>query len=159
MKWNVHLKEDILFEIFRPKIAEADYMPSSAGTFSLRQTNYFIEIGKQLLDAEQVHALTSLIPETDPVTQQQILTHNLRRVVNIAKRYTNRGLSLFDLVNEGNKGLIQAMEKFEPEDEPHFSACATKCICRNIERAILDQNHQPEYFQTAPPCSTIHALP
>ena len=159
MKWNVHLKEDILFEIFRPKIAETGYMHSSAGTFSLRHTNYLIEIGKQLLNADQVHALTSLIPESDPVTQQQILTRNLRKVVSIAKRYTNRGLGLFDLVNEGTQGLIQAMEKYEPEDEPHFSACATKCICRNIERAILDHNNQPEYFQTAPPCSTIHALP
>lgn len=147
MKWNVHLKEDVLLEIFGPEITEIEHLPSPTRTISLRQANYFIEIGKQLLNADQVCTLTNLIPESDPVAKQQILIHNLRKVASIAKRYTNRGLGLFELVNEGTKGLIQAMEKLELEGGFRFSAYATKFICRNIERAIMIQNMPLESFQ------------
>ena len=142
MKWNVHLKEDALLDIFGHEIAEAGHISSSTGTFSLRQSSYFIEIGKQLINTDQVRALTDLIQDSDPIAKQQILIRNLRKVVSIARRYTNRGLGLFDLVSEGTGGLIQAMGKFELEGEFRFSAYTTRCICRNIERAILVQGSQ-----------------
>jgi RNA polymerase nonessential primary-like sigma factor len=69
-----------------------------------------------------------------------MIEHNLRLVVNIAKHYVNRGLSLLDLVEEGNLGLMHALDKFEPERGFRFSTYATWWIRQNIERAIMNQS-------------------
>ncbi len=102
---------------------------------------YLNEIGKApLLTAEEEVALARLIVQGDFVARQTMIERNLRLVVNIAKHYANRGLTLLDLVEEGNLGLIHALEKFDPERGFRFSTYATWWIRQNIERAIMNQS-------------------
>ncbi len=68
------------------------------------------------------------------------IEHNLRLVVNVAKAYLNRGMPLLDLVEEGNLGLMHALDKFDPERGFRFSTYATWWIRQNIERAIMNQS-------------------
>jgi RNA polymerase nonessential primary-like sigma factor len=72
--------------------------------------------------------------------RQKMIEHNLRLVVNIAKGYLNRGMPLLDLVEEGNLGLMHALDKFDPERGFRFSTYATWWIRQNIERAIMNQS-------------------
>src|SRR3989449_4862646 len=69
-----------------------------------------------------------------------MIEHNLRLVVNVAKAYLNRGMPLLDLVEEGNLGLMHALDKFDPERGFRFSTYATWWIRQNIERAIMNQS-------------------
>jgi RNA polymerase nonessential primary-like sigma factor len=102
---------------------------------------YLNEIGRSpLLTAEEEAALARRVVQGDFEARQTMIERNLRLVVNIAKHYANRGLTLLDLVEEGNLGLIHALEKFDPERGFRFSTYATWWIRQNIERAIMNQS-------------------
>lgn len=102
---------------------------------------YLNEIGANpLLTAEEEARLSRLVRQGDFNARQTMIERNLRLVVNIAKHYLNRGIPLLDLVEEGNLGLMHALEKFDPERGFRFSTYATWWIRQNIERAIMNQS-------------------
>ena len=102
---------------------------------------YLHEIGlNPLLEPPEEARLSRLVKEGDFDARQKMIKHNLRLVVNIAKHYLHRGIPLLDLIEEGNLGLIHALEKFEPDRGFRFSTYATWWIRQNIERAIMNQS-------------------
>ena len=102
---------------------------------------YLNEIGANpLLTAQEEGVLTRRVKNGDFSARQVMIERNLRLVVNIAKHYLNRGIPLLDLVEEGNLGLMHALDKFDPERGFRFSTYATWWIRQNIERAIMNQS-------------------
>ena len=101
---------------------------------------YLGEIGfSPLLTAEEEVYFARRALRGDEAARNRMIESNLRLVVKIARRYNNRGLALLDLVEEGNLGLIRAIEKFDPERGFRFSTYATWWIRQTVERAIMNQ--------------------
>uniref|UniRef100_C6DZD0 RNA polymerase, sigma 70 subunit, RpoD subfamily n=1 Tax=Geobacter sp. (strain M21) TaxID=443144 RepID=C6DZD0_GEOSM len=101
---------------------------------------YLIEIRKHaLLDAVQEKELALKISQGDGDARKRMILSNLRLVVKIAKRYRNRGMPLLDIIEEGNIGLIKAVERFKLSKECRFSTYATWWIRQSIERALINQ--------------------
>jgi len=117
---------------------EANDQPPEGVDDALKQ--YLNQVRKtKLLTAEEERELAIKIEAGDALARERMITANLRLVVSITKRYMNRGLPLADLIEEGNIGLMKAVERFQVSKECRFSTYATWWIRQSVERALINQ--------------------
>ena len=122
-------------------IAESDEW-GDAGDDTLDSLNlYFQDIrAAKLLTPEEERELARRVAKGDDAARKRMIESNLRLVVKVAKRYTGQGLPLLDLIEEGNIGLIKAVERFKPEKMCRFSTYAVLWIRQSIERGLVKQS-------------------
>jgi RNA polymerase nonessential primary-like sigma factor len=121
----------------RSKTAKTANRPAHQGDVT---RIYLSEIGRSsLLTADEEKSLTRAFNKGCIASKQRMIESNLRLVVKIARAYINRGLPLLDLIEEGNLGLIRAVEKFDPDRGCRFSTYATWWVRQSVERAIMNQ--------------------
>ncbi len=135
--------------------ARTAHLSAQGGTFSLRRAHYFTKTGKPLLTSDQLSAeqqqeLIRLIRDDNADARRKMIAHNIHLVIDFAKHYANCGLTPLELVREGNHGLIQSVERFEPEGGISFPAYATWCIRQHIERAIMKKNSPIQHVAKPP---------
>ncbi|TSA00464.1 MAG: RNA polymerase sigma factor RpoS [Rhodocyclaceae bacterium] len=126
-----------------PEREEDDVVPDSCESGFIEDITqvYLHEIGATpLLTAAEEIKLARAVRDGDFAARQHMIEANLRLVVSIARHYQHRGLPLDDLIEEGNLGLIHALEKFDPERGFRFSTYATWWVRQSVERAIMNQS-------------------
>jgi len=143
---NALCAEDLFFD---EEIDVASVITDTLGAISTKVKNngefdatraYLHELSRsKLLTADQEKMYGTRVLQGDQAARKIMIESNLRLVVKMSYRYLNKGLPLLDLIEEGNLGLIRAVEKFDPERGFRFSTYATWWIRQTIERAIMDQ--------------------
>lgn len=123
------------------EVATKKRRPEASSTHFDPTQMYLSEIGfTPLLTAVEEVTLARLAHKGDQAARKRMIESNLRLVVKIARHYNRRGLAFLDLIEEGNLGLMHAIEKFDPERGFRFSTYATWWIRQTIERAIMNQS-------------------
>ncbi len=141
IKWNNNPASFIPANAGVKQPASSKLTKSSKSTGTDITRLYLQEIGRwPLLSRSQEIALAHLYKAGCDRSRRRMIQSNLRLVVKISRSYLHRGLSLLDLVNEGNLGLIRAVEKFDPEHGCRFSTYATWWIRQSVDRAVMNQS-------------------
>jgi RNA polymerase primary sigma factor len=117
-----------------------DDLMAGSGTAVVRVNERIFGRGIKRKDAERLHAKIAAVQELISRAQHALVIHNLRLVVHVVKQYTGRGLSLLDLIQEGNIGLMKAVDKFDYKRGFKFSTYATWWIRQAALRALIDQS-------------------
>jgi DNA-directed RNA polymerase sigma subunit (sigma70/sigma32) len=117
--------------------SEDEDLATTSRMYPFFRSSYLSETGMPLLNLQQKQQIMNYVNEIDPEMKQKLIVQYRRMVVSIAKRYSNRGLALVELIHMGNQGLIQALETLESEAGLRFSSRIVKSIYQYIEGSLL----------------------